>query len=99
MLISLLALLAMAVSTGIRSLMAEGTIALEGPSTLELGLIGGSIIVVYAVVTRAAWRRRTRIHNTRIGDPLTLSAQPTATVEAVESVESEAAKEPSRGAA
>jgi hypothetical protein len=92
-LISLLALLVMAVSAGIQSTLGEGPIVLEGPSTLELGLIGGGVIVVYAVATRTIWRRRARIRSVPVGDQLPLTARPTATVT------SEATEQPSRGAA
>jgi hypothetical protein len=57
MLISLLTVLAITVMAGIRASMADGPVVLEGPTTLELGLIGGGVILAYAIVTRVIWRR------------------------------------------
>jgi hypothetical protein len=92
-LISLLAMLVMAFSAGIRATLSDVPVVLEGPSTLELGLIGGGIIAVYAVVTRAIGRRRARIAGDGIGDELAVT-EPQAT-----DVEAAAEQGPSRGAA
>ena len=52
MLISILALFVVGLSAGIRAIFADVPRVLEGPSTLELGLIGGGILVIYALATR-----------------------------------------------
>jgi hypothetical protein len=92
-LITLLATLVLVVSTGIRAAADEQRV-LEGPSTLELGLIGGGIIVVYAVATRALGRRRARIAGDGIGSQLTVTAP-----QATAAVETQEEQGPSRGAA
>ena len=87
MLISLLGLLAMTISAGIRAVLAEAPIILEGPSTLELGLIGGGVIVAYAIATRKFWRRRAIVRRVPEGEQLAPAAS------------SPPADQPSRGAA
>ena len=58
MLISLLAILAIAATTAVSDAIADAPIVLEGPSTLELALIGAGVLVVYAVASRSIGRRR-----------------------------------------
>jgi hypothetical protein len=91
-LISLLAVLVMAVSAGVRAL-SDTSVVLEGPSTLELGLIGGGILIVYAVVTRAMGRRRAQIASSMESE-LAVTAPPQQIT-----VETAAGQGPSRGAA
>lgn len=43
----------LAASVGIRALLADASITLEGPTSLELTLIGGSLLAMYAVASRA----------------------------------------------
>jgi hypothetical protein len=63
---SLMAILVMAASAAVRNALAEGPVVLEGPTTLELGLIGGGLFIVYAVASRRFSRRRQSIA-TKIG--------------------------------
>jgi hypothetical protein len=93
MLISLLAILVMAASAALREAVADVPVVLEGPSTLELALIGGGILVVYAVATRAIGRRRARISSEAVASQLAITPSHEATVEAGTE------QEPSRGAA
>lgn len=93
MLITLLAILVMAASAAVRQALADAPIVLEGPSTLELGLIGAGVIIVYVVATRAIGRRSARISSAGATSKLAIAAPPTATVE--DGTE----QEPSRGAA
>ncbi len=93
MLISLLAILVMAASAAAHQVLAAAPIVLEGPSTLELGLIGAGVIIVYAVATRAIGRRSARISSAGATSQLAVAAPPTETgVVATE-------QEQSRGAA
>ena len=81
MLISLLATLVMAFSAGICAL-SDPPLVLEGPSTLELELIGGAIIAVYAVATRAIGRRCARIAGEDFGSELAVTPPQATAVEA-----------------
>jgi hypothetical protein len=92
-LISLLAMFVVALSAGIRATFADVPVVLEGPSTLELGLIGGGIIIIYAVTTRIVGRRRARIASANIAGPMAAATEQSAAVEAG------AQQEQSRGAA
>jgi hypothetical protein len=91
-LISLLAMLMMAFSAGIRAAVADSPVVLEGPSTLELALIGGGILGVYALATRSLARRRARMSSAFAARELTAASPQRAT-------ETDQAQEASRGAA
>lgn len=93
MLISLLALFVVGLSKGIRAMWADVPVVLEGPSTLELALIGGGIVVVYAVATRLVGRRRARI------DGANLATSHSVATEQSTAPQTGLQQEPSRGAA
>ena len=85
MLCSLLAILVTALG--------DVPMVLEGPSTLELGLIGGGVLVAYALASRAMGRRRAR---GSAAESVTPTASPS---ERAAAVEAGSEKEHSRPAA
>lgn len=86
-LISLLALLVLSVSAGVRSLLGDAPVVLQGPSTLELAVIGGGVVAVYALSSRRFRRREVRIE--RVASES----------QAIPPERTDLAEEPSRGAA
>ncbi|MEX0643444.1 MAG: hypothetical protein WD468_12120 [Pirellulales bacterium] len=93
MLISPLAILVMSVSAAVGRSLADAPIVLEGPSTLELGLIGAGVILVYAVATRTIGRRRERISKASVANQSDSAALQLAKMEEMTE------QKPSRGAA
>jgi hypothetical protein len=97
MLISLLSLLAATVSAELRASLADGPIVLEGPTTLELGLIGGGVILAYALATRLIRRRPANARAHQL--PLDISNEAPRDAQCAADAIEPPGEQPSRGAA